>query len=326
VHEQLDIPTEVLLNGTGLNWDYLCNPKNRVGLDELTQIARNTVAAIGGEKRLRQLLEHNVRKDAKISSKNSYAPHGTSIDACLTFFHFLRKQHTECVHSYKKLDRQATNLAHDLHDSLGQHLTGIAYKLKSLESQLTRCSSCPMTPAVSELVDLANRAFSLTRDLVHSLAPVDLVPCDLIPAIHRLCASVSQLFNLSCIFHAPAENVVLSSNTANQLYRAIQEAITNAHRHGHAKTIEIRLTPTDERHLVITIDDQGIGLPAGFSPLRNPGLGLKIMCHRLASVGGRVRLGKSPVSSGARATFIVPTAVARPSPAKRKPTHRFPRP
>jgi signal transduction histidine kinase len=112
---------------------------------------------------------------------------------------------------------------------------------------------------------------------------------------------------MECSLRASDQPLALARETANQLYRATQEAVTNAHRHGHARRIEIHLALDTPGLLTLTIDDDGRGLADGFSQdsVVN-GFGLKIMRHRLGSLGGRFLMGNSPVTSGARITFIAP--------------------
>jgi PAS domain S-box-containing protein len=210
--------------------------------------------------------------------------------------------------------REQASLARDLHDGLGQHLTGLAFKLKALETRLHQQQS-PESSATAEIVALANRAATHARDLAHGLAPVDIDPQGLVPALRLLCSNVSQLFQIECTLRAPEQPLAFGRDTANQIYRATQEAITNAHRHGHARKIDIQLTIDPSHALTLTIDDDGCGLPRAFNPDQVvSGFGLKIMRHRLGSLGGRVHIAKSPVAHGARITLIAPITRAEDEP------------
>jgi len=200
--------------------------------------------------------------------------------------------------------REQSSLARDLHDGLGQHLTGLAFKLKALETRLAQAGS-PEAVAATEMLSLANQATTQARDLAHGLAPVDLDPQGLVPALRHLASSVSQLFQLRCTFASDGPQITLPREIANQLYRATQEAITNAHRHGRAKIISLILRQAPSE-LTLLIDDNGTGLPADFNPSHSSGMGLKIMHYRLSSVEGSFNIGKSPTLDGIRVKLSVP--------------------
>jgi PAS domain S-box-containing protein len=200
--------------------------------------------------------------------------------------------------------REQASLARDLHDGLGQHLTGLAYKLKALETRLAITSS-PESAAVTEMIAIANQATTQARDLAHGLSPVDIDPQGLAPALRHLAGSTSQLFQLHCTFACEGPLLTLPGNTANQLYHATQEAITNAHRHGRAKTISVLLR-TAPGELTLLVDDDGTGLPADFDPAHMSGMGLKIMRHRLSSIDGRFCIEKSPTLGGSRVKLSAP--------------------
>jgi len=200
--------------------------------------------------------------------------------------------------------REQASLARDLHDGLGQLLTGLAFKLKALETRLAQTGS-PEAAATTEMLSLANQATAQARDLAHGLAPVDIDPQGLAPALRHLAMSVSQLFQLCCTFSTEGPPAILPREVANQLYRATQEAITNAHRHGRARTVSILLRQT-VGELTLLIDDDGTGLPADFVAARSPGMGLKIMRHRLTSVEGSFNIERSPTLGGARVSLTAP--------------------
>jgi PAS domain S-box-containing protein len=182
-------------------------------------------------------------------------------------------------------------IGHDLHDGLGQYLSGIAFKAKCLEEAL-HTEAPGSEPAASELVRLLNSAVSQARTLARGLDPVEAEVGGLVPALHKLAAESSRLFSLDCVFESNVPEVAVETGVALHLFRIAQEAITNAARHGDAGRIEVRLTQADDE-LRLEVEDDG----GGFAPdLRPPeaGLGLRAMRYRADTIGASFNLRSRP--------------------------------
>lgn len=180
--------------------------------------------------------------------------------------------------------REELRLANDLHDGLGQLLTGIAFKARLLQA-LLQDSDPPNATKAEALVALANESIKQARDIAHGVAPVDLGGSGLAHALVQLGAQIEHLMGASCTVSVPEEEIAMPLRTAVELYRISQEAVHNAARHGGATAIEIQL---EERNAVwrMEVRDNGRGLPP--PDRRGKGLGLKLMQHRAGSVGGTV--------------------------------------
>ena len=183
-------------------------------------------------------------------------------------------------------NREQRRLGSDLHDGLGQELTGLSLLLKGLEVQLSR-EAPQYTPQVLKINDLLARAIQSTRSLARGLAPVNLERGGLPEALKHLVARCSDMYSLDCSFTNGVQKLPdLEEGAATHLYRIAQEATTNAARYARAKSIAIDLR-TAGRKLQLSIADDGIGLSAGLSQGR-PGMGLKIMEYRARMLGGTI--------------------------------------
>ena len=199
-------------------------------------------------------------------------------------------------------------IARDLHDGLGQQITGIALKAKILENELEELENPDLSALSAEVVEQTKQASSQARDIAYTLAPVDIDPEGLISMLRKLLESSGKMLGFDYTFAAEDTAILVSSEAAMQLYRAVQEALTNAHRHGHASNISLVLECTDD-HLVLTIEDDGRGLPEGFNSRNAAGVGLKIMRHRMSVVGGTCAVGQcGGDTTGVRVVFEVPLA------------------
>jgi PAS domain S-box-containing protein len=186
--------------------------------------------------------------------------------------------------------REQQRIGADLHDGLGQELTGIALMLKSISSRLG--AEYPrLLPELEGITRLVSDAVESTRSLARGLSPVTLERRGLIDALEGLAMQAREAYRVNVSFqHRVRAGVELGQALADHLYRIAQEALANAMRHGRADSVAIRLTTHGQR-IRLQITDDGIGLPA--TALEAPGLGLKIMRYRARMVGGEIRLEKN---------------------------------
>ncbi len=211
--------------------------------------------------------------------------------------------------------REQQRIAHDLHDGLGQILTGAAFKARALENMLGKEAS-GHAGAAAELVALINEATGQARDLAHGLAPLDETAQSLGPALRHFAATTARLFSLRCDYVQSGGEPPLPPRAGVQLYRVVQEAVTNAIRHGKARVIEIGLTHHSPR-LELSVSDDGLGLPPDFDSRRDAGMGLRIMRHRLESLGGTLTVNRRDDGrSGTRVVLSAATQSGTVTPVK----------
>jgi two-component system CheB/CheR fusion protein len=178
--------------------------------------------------------------------------------------------------------REQMRIGQDLHDGLGQHLTGITFLSKALERKLA-VKNMPEAGEAAEISNLVVQALSQSRSLARGLFPVELESNGLVPAFQELAATVAKIFNITCTFECDDTFVVRNRTLATHLFRLAQEAINNAVRHGKAKRVSLFLRACDEK-MVLTISDDGLGFPQG--GMKAKGLGLRIMSYRAQKIGG----------------------------------------
>jgi PAS domain S-box-containing protein len=182
--------------------------------------------------------------------------------------------------------REEHRIAQDLHDGLGQHLTGIAFMSKVLEQKLADKSDAEAADA-SKIVRLVNEAIHKTRELSRGLLPVVSDARGLMSALEQYSLEVQDLFGLSCSFECDRPVLIFDETVATHLYRIAQEAVNNAIKHGHSKNIMIKLC-ADGDGLALSIRDDGRGLPANVK--NSAGMGLHIMNYRAKMIGGMLQV------------------------------------
>jgi len=179
-------------------------------------------------------------------------------------------------------EKEQRRIGRELHDSLGQQLTGIAIISKVLEQKLARQSLSEAANA-KEIAQLVNEAINQTRQLSRGLHPVSLDDDGLMSALQALAATTQNVFGVACIFTCDTPVAVKDPSVATHLYRIAQEAITNAVRHGQTRRIAVRLTATDDR-TELTVENDGRDFPARLPKSR--GMGLQVMSYRAEMIGG----------------------------------------
>jgi len=181
--------------------------------------------------------------------------------------------------------REQRRIGRDLHDTLGQQLTGISLLSESL-SRALRSKFPEEADHAARMGQLLREAIGQTRRLAHGLMPVDLESVGLGAALRHLAEDTGRLFDLSCQItgeHTPVHN----HTVATHLYHITQEALHNAKRHGHARHVWIRLSKEGNRGRMSVADD-GHGLPQG--PESGTGMGLRVMRYRAESMGGTMSI------------------------------------
>jgi len=178
-------------------------------------------------------------------------------------------------------DAERRSIGQDLHDSLGGHLTGIALLGKALAQSLAQ-QAHPESPIAAEVVHGLNEAISQTRAISHGLCPVEEGELGLLSSLHEYAADVLRRTQTDCQFRASPGIAVRDPLVADHLFRIVQEAVTNALRHGEPRRIEIRLELVKDRP-ALTVWNDGKPLPPDTG--RGRGLGLRTMQFRANAIG-----------------------------------------
>ena len=184
--------------------------------------------------------------------------------------------------------REQRRIGQDLHDGLGQHLTGIAFMSKVLEQKLSDQNLSESVEA-EKIVKLVNEAINKTRELSRGLLPVMANAQGLMSALERLAAEIEDLFQIRCSFQCEEAVLVHDVGSATHLYHIAQEAVNNAIKHGQAMNISIELA-ADSVEGILCVTDNGRGILD--SGMTDSGMGLRIMSYRANIIGGSLEIGR----------------------------------
>jgi signal transduction histidine kinase len=186
-------------------------------------------------------------------------------------------------------DAERHRIGQDLHDGLGQQLTGIAFLAKALAQRLER-NHPQDAAAAGQVAKLTNEAIARTRDVARGLSPVGVEAGGLEPAVRMLVESTGRMFGIASRLEWDPAVSVDDGPTAVHLYRIAQEAVGNAVRHGKAKNIVVSLIGRDgEIELRVADDGEGLDETAARA---SHGMGLRIMRYRAGIIGGELEVRK----------------------------------
>jgi len=203
--------------------------------------------------------------------------------------------------------RERQRISRDLHDTVGQELTGLGYMAKSLTQKLSAQRRVE-ADAAGSLVEGIQRTLGAVRNAIRGLTPVAVDANGLMAALQQLALNTQQRCGIDCRFDCRDPVPIDDHNIATHLFHIAQEAVSNAVKHSQATKIVIRLAENhlakNGRRLTLAIRDNGVGLapggvglapggvglvPGGVGPVAGAeasgGMGLRIMRYRAAMIG-----------------------------------------
>jgi PAS domain S-box-containing protein len=200
-------------------------------------------------------------------------------------------------------EQERRRIGLDLHDDLGQKLSGIALMTKGLQLKLAKQQTgAVQAEEAGKIHQLIQEAMTHASDVAHDLATLEAAQKDLPTALEHLAERARELFRIGCRFKPVGKLPSLEPPTINQLYKIAQEALTNAIKHGKAKQVGISLANGSDQ-LRLTVQSDGRPFP----DLRgqHTGMGLRIMNYRASLIGASLEV-KANGAHGTRVTCELP--------------------
>jgi PAS domain S-box-containing protein len=189
-------------------------------------------------------------------------------------------------------------IAEEMHDGLGQELTGLALSVRALANRAQKERDA-ISVELDQLALLATSCIQDAHRIVQGLSPLTNAEGNLEAALEGL-AKRSSLSGLLVRFRGQHDIPPLDLKARNHLYRIAQEAVQNALKHAAAKSIEIELSARPGAvTLSVTDDGQGLSADAG------SGLGMRTMRFRASAIGAKLSIRRG-VSGGNAVVCSVP--------------------
>ncbi len=198
-------------------------------------------------------------------------------------------------------DHERRRIGQDLHDGLGQMLTGIGLMSRNLEKILEKEQSGAAEHA-GEITQLIRNADEYAKNLSRGLLPVDFEMRGLATSLERLAANAERLFGITCRFHEDNPPVFHDTSVVEHLFRIAQEAISNAVKHGMASEVDLTLYATPE-YACLKVVDNGKGFTVNWHEKK--GSGMDIMLFRAQLIGANLDISNGE-EGGAELSCILP--------------------
>lgn len=215
----------------------------------------------------------------------------------------LQRLSAQVIHAQED---ERTRISRELHDELGQALTGLCINLAEIDKQIGAEVSPGIRGRLLESRALADQVLEQIRELALELHPSILDDLGLAPALRWYANTYSRRTAVRVDLEAMEADARLPAEIATALYRIVQEALTNVAKHAQAKRVAIRLRcePSEVR---LTIEDDGRGFDAqrlAGGEVR-PGAGLVGIRERVALLGGSFGITSAP-GQGTQLDIAIP--------------------
>jgi PAS domain S-box-containing protein len=180
-------------------------------------------------------------------------------------------------------EAEKRRIGQDLHDDICQRLAALKMSMQELEEELAENAPSLLRRA-DAIVDRLDEAIRTTRGLARGLSPVEIDSGGLAIGLEALCRNSASLLGIRCTVRTDMDVSGLGLVAATQLYRIAQECISNAARHGKARSVHIQLQPV-EGGIQLSVENDGTRFTPDFT---GTGMGLHILRHRSASIGAQL--------------------------------------
>ncbi|MFV1966023.1 MAG: PAS domain-containing protein [Pirellulaceae bacterium] len=271
----------------------ICLGDRTLGLIHVTDRRRNMVSA-SKVKSLERLAVHLGAAMQRVQSAEALRAAHDHLEATVQqrttelteANHALQDEITERTRLEREIlhvsSEEQRRIGQELHDGLGQELTGLGYLAQSLSRKLQAKGSVEAEIA-ADLARYIRLSFGQIKNIVRGLIPLEICADELEFALQTLAANIEQQTGISCRFVSNGNAPLDSDDTAIQIYRIAQEAVANAVKHADAREIVVALTA--ERDLIrLEVRDDGVGIRADAEEAS--GYGLRSMKYRARALGG----------------------------------------
>jgi PAS domain S-box-containing protein len=207
-------------------------------------------------------------------------------------------------------EEERRRIAREIHDDLGQMLTGLKMDLRWTEKYLERESSKSLNPVLDKIVqasELIDATIASVQRIARDLRPGVLDDLGLAAALKHEAARWQDRTGITCLLSTPEPSPSPPPRVATTVFRIFQEALTNVARHAEATEVQVDLREEDGR-IVLRVSDNGKGIrPADLEDPKS--LGLLGMTERAGALGGQVAF-QNQAPHGTTVTLRLPSAKA----------------
>ncbi|MGB4843457.1 MAG: sensor histidine kinase, partial [Ferruginibacter sp.] len=188
-------------------------------------------------------------------------------------------------------EEERTNIAREIHDELGQQLTGLKMDLHWLIKKVSN-NEQEIQNKLGESVELINATIATVRKISTDLRPSILDDLGLIAALEWQAKEFQKRSGTKVEFINNAGNISIEPEVATAIFRIFQELLTNIARHANATFVQVELKK-NERNLYFSLNDNGVGFDPD-SIKNKKTLGLLGIKERSLLLGGTYEIKSAP--------------------------------
>jgi signal transduction histidine kinase len=196
-------------------------------------------------------------------------------------------------------EREQSRLGRDLHDDLGQQLTGIGMLSQRISSKLAK-EAHALEGDAAELTGFIKDAVITARNMARSFYPVELEGGGIRRALEDFAARTRKLTEIDCTAEIQPE-FTASKEAAIHVYRLAQEAVSNTVKHAQATRVTI-VGSIENGHRLLTITDNGKGIQK--SNTGKQGIGLHLFQYRARLIGANVEVKNVTEGTGCQVRCV----------------------
>lgn len=248
--------------------------------DEIGKLSRAFNAMTVKVSRSKEELEHKIKETEHMASR-------------------LREL---SAHLQNIREEERIHIAREMHDELGQLLTGFKMDVSWLHKKLDATQEPAVKEKLEEMMEIVNEAAIFVRKLASELRPSILDDLGLVPALDWHSQEFKRRSHINVEFRSPHDDVEASKDIATGLFRIFQESLTNVARHAEAKKVVAELELTDG-NIQLTITDDGKGFDTKSGERKT--LGILGMRERATMLGGKLKIYSAP-GKGTTVLITVP--------------------
>ena len=203
-------------------------------------------------------------------------------------------------------EEERTHIAREIHDELGQVLTGLKMDVSWLAQRLDAKQKALLGKTQS-MCGLIDSAIGTVRKIASGLRPEILDQMGLVAAINWQAKDFQKRTGIRCRVDVPPEGIKLDLERSTTTFRIFQEILTNVARHAHASRVDVKFALTDAQ-MTLEVADNGVGIPD--AKLNGKSLGLLGIQERALHFNGDVTINGA-AGQGTRVTVSIPLPAER---------------
>lgn len=216
----------------------------------------------------------------------------------------LRRLSAELI---KAQEKERKRISRELHDELGQSLAILKHRVRSIGKSF-RAELRESEPRAEDAVKLIDEVIEKVRQIARDLNPSILDDLGLSPALRHLTETLMEECEIPVFLDIGDFDALVPKESAGNVYRICQEALTNIMKHAEASQTQIRMRREDDC-LILSIEDDGKGFDLQEVRARDGatrGLGLAVMEERAYLMGAKLLLSSVPEGGGTKVVLTIP--------------------